>query len=174
MMTRTTFKALWFGGGGVLATWLAVSPNGVPTTSPATADRRPASASGPTAEELNAQAARLRNRTAAVTLRPSTRNPFKFSSPKSTARSSAGREPGSQTPAIEPQIPAVPPGPAPRLSGIARKAGTRTAIISIGEQIYLAGEGDSVGVRFTVVTIDPEAVLLRDGAGVEQRLVLPQ
>ena len=173
-MTRTTFKALWVGGGGVLATWLAVSPNGVPTTSPATADRRPASASGPTAEELNAQATRLRNRTAAVTLRPSTRNPFKFSSPKSAARSSAGREPAVQSPAIAPQIPAAPPGPAPRLSGIARKAGTRTAIISVGEQIYLAGEGDSVAGRFTVVTIDPEAVLLRDDAGVEQRLVLPQ
>ena len=26
-MTRTTLKALWFGGGGVLATWFAVSPN---------------------------------------------------------------------------------------------------------------------------------------------------
>jgi hypothetical protein len=173
-MTRTTFKALWVGGGGVLATWLAVSPTGVPTTSPATADRRPASASGPTAEELNAQATRLRNRTAAVTLRPSTRNPFKFSSPKSVARSSAGREPAVQSPAIASQIPAAAVGPAPRLSGIARKAGTRTAIISVGEQIYLAGEGDSVAGRFTVVTIDPEAVLLRDDAGVEQRLVLPQ
>jgi hypothetical protein len=174
VMTRTTFKALWFGGGGVLATtWLAVSPNGVPTTSPATADRRPASASGPTAEELNAQATRLRNRIDAVTLRPSTRNPFKFSSPKAAALSSAEREAGVQSPAIEPQIPAAPLGPAPRLSGIARKAGTGTAIISIGEQIYLAGEGDSVAGRFTVVTIDPEAVLLRDDAGVELRLVLP-
>jgi hypothetical protein len=174
VMTRTTLKALWVGGGGVLATWIAVSPNGVPTTPAANPDRRPASASGPTAEELNAQATRLRNRTAAATLRPSTRNPFKFSAPKSTARSSAGREPAVQKPAIEPQIPAVPLGPAPRLSGIARKAGTRTAIISIGEQIYLAGEGDSVGGRLTVVTIDPEAVLLRDAAGIEQRLVLPQ
>ena len=174
MMTRTTFKALWFGGGGVLATWLAVSPSDIPTTSPATADRSRASASGPTAEELNAQATRLRSRTAAMTLRPSTRNPFKFSSPKSAARSSAGREPGVQSPAIEPQIPAVPLGPALRLSGIARKAGTRTAIISVGEQIYLAGEGDSVAGRFTVVTIEPEAVLLRDAAGGEQRLVLPQ
>jgi hypothetical protein len=174
VMTRMTFKALWLGGGGVLATWLAVSPNGVPTASRATADRRPASASAPTAEELNAQATRLRNRIAAVTLRPSTRNPFKFSSPRAVARSSAGREPSVQSPAIEPQIPAVPLGPAPKLSGIARKAGTSTAIISIGDQIYLAGEGDSVAGRFTVVTIDPEAVLLRDAAGVEQRLVLPQ
>jgi hypothetical protein len=174
VMTRTTLKALWVGGGGVLATWLAVSPNGVPTTSPATADRRPASASGPTAEELNAQATRLRNRTTALALRPSTRNPFKFSSPKSVARSSGGREPAVQSPATTPQIPVAPLGPVPRLSGIARKAGARTAIISVGEQIYLAGEGDSVAGRFTVVTVDPEAVLLRDDAGAEQRLVLPQ
>jgi hypothetical protein len=40
--------------------------------------------------------------------------------------------------------------------------------------VYLVGEGDSVAGRYTVVTIDPEAVLLRDAAGVEQRLVLPQ
>ena len=65
MMTRTTLKALWVGGGGILATWLAVSPNhGVPATPPAAAVRRPASAAEPTAEELNVQAARLRDRTA--------------------------------------------------------------------------------------------------------------
>ena len=175
MMTRTTLKALWFGGGGILATWLAVSPNdGVPATSPATALQRPASASGPTAEELNAQATRLRNRTAAVTLRPSTRNPFRFSPPKSAARSSEAREAGVPLPSVEPQIAAAPVGPTPRLTGLARKGETRTAIISVGEEIYLAGEGDSVAGRFTVVTIDPEAVLLRDFAGAEQRLVLPQ
>src|SRR5687767_11379116 len=100
-MTRTTFKALWLGGGGVLATWVAVAPNGVPATSPANAARRPASASGPTAEELNAQAARLRNRTAAVILRPATRNPFKFSSPKSAARSSTELERAVQSPPVE-------------------------------------------------------------------------
>jgi hypothetical protein len=65
-------------------------------------------------------------------------------------------------------------GPAPKLSGIAQQAGKRMAILSIGEQIYLAGEGDTVGDRLTVATIDPEAVLLRDDAGVELRLALPQ
>jgi hypothetical protein len=174
-MTRTTLRALWFGGGGILATWLAVSPDqGVPTTSPAAAVRRPASASGPTADELNAQAARLRERTEAVTLRPSTRNPFRFSSPKSAARSSTPRERAAQSAAIEGAMPAAPPAPALKLSGIARKAGTRTAILSGDGQVYLVGVGDSVAGRYTVVTIDPEAVLLRDAAGVEQRLVLPQ
>jgi hypothetical protein len=175
-MTRTTFKALWFGGGGsILATWLAVSPkDGVPITSSATAVRRTASASARTAEELNAQTTRLRNRTTTLTLRPSTRNPFRFNAPKPVSRSSAAREPGIQSPAIELQIPAAPVGPALRLSGLAQKAGKRTAIISAGDQIYLVGEGDSVAGRFTVITIDPEAVLLRDAAGTDQRLVLPQ
>ena len=173
MMTRTTFKALWFGGGGIALSWLAVSPNVAPTASQATAIRRPASASGATAEELNAQATRLRDRTAAVTLRASTRNPFKYSSPKSPARSTA-REPGIQSVPVEPAIPAAAVGPVLRLSGVAQKAGKRTAIISGGGQIYLVGEGDPVAGRFTVVTIDPEAVLLRDAAGAEQRLALPQ
>lgn len=173
-MTRTTLKALWFGGGGILATWLAVSPNqGVPASSPATAVR-PASVTEPTAEELNAQATRLRDRTAAVTLRPSTRNPFRFSSPKSAARSSAPPERGVQSAALEPTLSATPPATVLKLSGIAQKAGKRTAIISGDGQIYLVGEGDSVAGRYTVIKVDPEAVLLRDAAGAEQRLVLPQ
>ena len=56
-MTRTTFKALWVGGGGVLATWLAVSPN--PVCRQRRLRRRtgaPRRRAGPAAEELNAQA----------------------------------------------------------------------------------------------------------------------
>ena len=173
-MTRTTLKALWFGGGGVLATWLAVSPNhGVPATQQAVAVRRPASAAEPTAEELNLQAARLRNRTAAVTLRPSTRNPFRYGTPKLSAPR-ASREREVQQTAIEPAIQAAPPAPTLKLSGVAQKGATRTAVLSGDGQIYVVGVGDSVAGRYTVITIDPEAVLLRDGAGVEQRLVLPQ
>ena len=174
MMTRTTLKALWFGGGGILATWIAVSPNhGVPTTAPTTTVRRPAAASEPTADDLNAQAMRLRDRTAAVTLGASTRNPFRYSSSKSAPRSTAPAERAVQSPAVEPAIPAPPPVTL-KLSGVAQKAGKRTAIISGDGQIYLAAEGDSVGSRYTVVKIDPEAVLLRDADGREQRLVLPQ
>ena len=108
-----------------------------------------------------------------MTLRP-TRNLFRFSSPKSATRASTPRERGVQSAAIEPTIQAAPPAPTLKLSGVAQKAGKRTAILSGDGQIYLVGEGDSVAGRFTVVTIDPEAVLLRDAAGVEQRLVLPQ
>jgi hypothetical protein len=174
-MTRTTLKALWFGGGGILATWIAVSPaQDVPVTTPTTAVRRPAVGIEPTAEQLNEQATRLRDRTRAVTLRPSTRNPFRYASPKSSAASRAARAPGEQPMVIEPTIPTAPPPPALKLSGVAQKAGKRTAIIYGDGQIYLVGEGESVAGRYTVINVDPEAVLLRDASGAEQRLVLPQ
>lgn len=173
-MTRTTLKALWVGGGGILATWLAVSPNpGVQTTAPATAVQRQAVEKEPTAEELNLQTARLRNRSDAAAIRPSTRNPFRYGSRTSSA-SRAPRKDSAPSDAIAPTVPAAPAGPVLKLSGVAQKAGKRTAILSGDGQIYLVGEGDSVAGRYTVVTIDPEAVLLRDAAGVEQRLVMPQ
>ena len=169
-MTRTTFKALWFGGGGVLATWLAVSPHdGVPTASRAADVPRQISASVP--EELNAQAVRLRERREAATLGPSTRNPFRFNAPK--------REPQPIPERVVPAAPepAVAAGPRPpllTLSGIAQKAGKRTAILVGNGQIYLVGDGDSVAGIYAVVRVDAEAVLLRDAAGAEHRLILPQ
>lgn len=175
MMTRTTLKALWVGGGGILATWIAVSPNhGVPTTTQQTAVRRPAPASELTAEDLNAQATRLRDRSAAVRLRPSTRNPFRYGATKSSAPSTGTRARTVQPATIEPAIPEAPTGPVLKLSGVAQKDGKRTAIIASDTQIYLVGEGDSLAGRYTVVKVDPEAVLLRDASGVEQRLILPQ
>jgi Tfp pilus assembly protein PilP len=173
VMTRTTFKALWFSGGGVLATWLAVSPN--PTNNAATtpsAVRRESPPTHATAEELNAQATRLRERTTALALRPSTRNPFTFNTRKVAPRAAATGEP-ADSPALAPVIP-VPVGPALKLSGIARKAGKRTAIISGDGQIYLVSEGDLVAGSYVVVKVDADAVHLLDPAGIEQRLVLPQ
>ena len=174
-MTRTTLKALWVGGGGILATWIAVSPNhGVPTPPQESAVRRPAPASEPTAEDLNAQATRLRDRSAAVRLRPSTRNPFRYGSAKPSARSTGTRERAVQPTSIPPAIPAAPTGPVLKLSGVAQTNGKRTAIIASDTQVYLVGEGDSLAGRYTVVKVDPEAVLLRDASGAEHRLILPQ
>ena len=174
-MTRTTFKALWVGGGGLLATWLAVSPtNSVPATSGNNPPGRLAPASEQTAQDLNALAARLRERTAAVTLRPSTRNPFRFNARKPVTRSSAAREPLVQSAGAVPALTAAVAGPRLTLSGIAQTAGKRTAIISSGAEIYIVTEGDSVAGLFGVVAVDPEAVLLRDAAGTELRLGLPQ
>jgi hypothetical protein len=170
-MTRTTLVALWFGGGGVLATWVAVSPpaKGVPANSPSAAVSRSAAAAE--SEALNAQAARLRERTALATLRPSARNPFRFSAPKPPPRSSM---PLDAPASLAPAMPAAPRPPALTLSGVAQKAGKRTAIISGDGQIYLVAEGDSVAGRFIVEKFDQEAVVLRDPDGSEHRLVLPQ
>lgn len=174
MMTRTTLKTLWFGGGGILATWLAVSPNdGVAVRQPETTLPRPAASNEATADDLNALAARLRDRHAAVALRPSTRNPFRYSSSRSVPRSTVPSDRALQPANIQLVIP-TPPSPQLKLSGVAQKAGKRTAVISGDGQIYLVAEGESVAGRYTVVKIDPEAVLLRDDTGAEQRLVLPQ
>src|SRR5262245_37038628 len=84
MMTRTTLTALWFGGGGMLAMWVAVSPNrGGPGASQQTAVQRQTAAREQV--DLSEQARRLRERHAATALGPSTRNPFRFSAPKSAA-----------------------------------------------------------------------------------------
>ncbi len=174
-MTKSTLKALWWGGGGVLATWLAVTPNpGVPTETATTV--RPAVMREPTAEDLNAQADRLRSRTNAVALRPSTRNPFRFSAQRSAAPAGE-RFVSSPAPAVVvPSLPAAPLLPPLRLSGVTEKrtpeGARRTAVISGDGQLYLAGVGDTVAGRYTVVTIDPEAVFLRDASGAEIRLVL--
>src|SRR5215203_3393660 len=174
-MTRTTLKALWVGGGGVLATWLAVAPNNpVPAAAPVAAVQRSASPSEPTARELNAQAARLTGRMNAAKLLPSTRNPFRFNPPKHAPQPEPLRALRAQPSAAEPAIPPAPMGPVLKLSGIAQTGGKYTAIISGDGRVYLVGEGESVGGRFTVTAIDPEAVLLRDTSGAEQRLVLPQ
>jgi hypothetical protein len=169
-MTRTTLKALWFGGGGILATWFAVSPNTAvgPVSPPHTVQ-----ASAPKAfEELSAQSTRLRDRRAATTPREATRNPFRFNTPKPVTPPAAQRDLEAAPPMDSP-MPVTPPPPPLTLSGIAQKSGTRTAIITGAGQLYLVAEGDSVAGLYTVVQVDPEAVLLRDAAGTEQRLVLP-
>jgi hypothetical protein len=174
MMTKTALKALWLGGGGVLATWLAVTPNqGVPSSA-TTAAERPAETREPSEADWKAQADRLRTRTAAVTPRGAARNPFRFVTPKS-----GGDRAGSRpSPAVlEPTLTTAPSLPSWTLSGVAEKitpAGVaRTAVITADGQIYLVGAGDSVGGRYTVVAIDREAVILRDADGAELRLSLP-
>jgi hypothetical protein len=174
MMTRTTLKALWFGGAGVLTTWLAVSPNpGRPAAAQQFSVPSTTTKTESTAEGLNAQADRLRERTAAVGLRASTRNPFQFNSTR-TRPTSPGtpREQDAAPMAIASPLPVQPPPPVMTLAGIAQTAGKRTAIITIAGQLYLVREGDSVAGRYAVAKIDAETVLIHDTDGVEQRLVL--
>jgi hypothetical protein len=173
VMTKSTLKALWFGGGGLLATWLAVTPQeNVPATAPASGVERPTTSNEPRADDLNAQTDRLRDRTTPDTLRPSTRNPFRFSSPKPQT---PNKPPTIPEPAIANAVLSLaPPPPALRLAGVTQKAGHRTAVISGESQLYLVSEGDSVAGRYIVVTVDAEAVVLRDDTGTELRLALPE
>lgn len=171
MMTKSTLKAAWLGG-GVVATWLAVTPDGVPP-SRAIDVRQPTTAHEPSAEDLNMLAERLRERTQAVAPRPSTRNPFRFN-----AR--AVQMPGRATPSVAPDVlPANPVAPPPlplSLAGIAEnktlQGVRRSAVLTINGEIYLVGEGDSVAGRYTVIAVDPEAVVLRDASGDQVRLIL--
>ena len=166
-MTRTTLKALYFGGGGIIATWLAVSPTQVaPSSSENVPTQRPAAATELSAEHLNAQTTRLREHAGAVTLDDSSRNLFQYNSHH------AAREVHHAPPQTLPAAPAAPPQPPFTLSGVAQKAGKRTAVMSSGGQIYVVGDGDSFAGRYSVVKVDPEAVLIRDTDGVEYRLIL--
>lgn len=171
-MTKATLHALWLGGGGVLATWLAVTPH---QGAPSAASTSPAATREATAEDLNAQADRLRARTQAVRLIPSTRNPFRFHAPKAAAR--VGMSTALSNEPVTPMMAAEELPPSLSLSGVAEQRTPqgvrRTAVLSGDGQIYLAGEGDSVAGSYIVVTVDPEAVVLRDANGDDLRLTLP-
>jgi hypothetical protein len=175
-MTKATLRTL-FAGGGMLATWLAVTPNdGVPvSTSSATIDRI-AVTRELTADELNAQANRLRDHLKAVPLRPTARNPFRFAEPAPAKRVRTGSDdsgPSAEAPTVIPP----PPQPSFVLVGLTETkspAGSRrTAVISGEGQLFLVAVGESVAGRYVVVTIEPGSAVLRDESGGEIRLVLP-
>jgi hypothetical protein len=173
VITRTTLKALWVGGGGAIATWLAVAPAETPpvaTPSPAVrADERS------NEEDLNAQAERLRARSSAVTLEPSKRNPFRFNAERPAERA-AGRSGFPVALPLAPPMPAVPLPPPFRLVGVTESKVAdgiqRMAVLTGSGQIYLASVGERVAGQFAVVAVEPEAVVLRDETGVESRLLL--
>lgn len=171
-MTRPVLKALSLGG-GALATWLAVAPSGgvrpsVPAAVPTPAAREQA------AGDASAQADRLLLRTRAVTQRGSTRNPFRFGSHRMTAPTGQRADFSANPLVAVPALPAAPPPPTLTLSGVAEKKAPdgvrRMAVIAGDSQIYLVGVGDAVAGRYTVASVEPESVVLRDATGFELRL----
>jgi hypothetical protein len=167
-MTRTTLKALYFGGGGIIATWLAVSPNPLTQSSSASAPaQRPAVATELSAEHLSAQTTRLLERSGAAPLNDSTRNLFQYNSRR------ARRVEAAPPPEIVAPAPTLQPPPF-TLTGVAQEAGKRTAILTAGGQIYMAAEGQAFAGGYTMIKVDPEAALIRDTSGVDYRLVLPR
>src|ERR1051325_2247732 len=75
-MTRTTLKTLWFAGGGLLATWFAVTPTNAPSAQPAATSIAGASDSRKQSiDELTTQEARLRQHLDVLPPKPTARNP---------------------------------------------------------------------------------------------------
>jgi hypothetical protein len=171
VITKTTVKTI-IAGGGVLATWFAVGPTHSTHQSVPAPTVRSAAIQEGTADELNAQARKLRDQVGAARLRPSTRNPFRFGSPRLSTTSKSHAEPAPAAIVPEPAI----VRPQFSLSGVAARntpqGPKRTAVITGSGQLYVVTEGEMVGGQFTVVRIDPEAVLLRDAAGAEITLTL--
>ncbi|HEV3217981.1 MAG TPA: hypothetical protein VGZ27_19805 [Vicinamibacterales bacterium] len=171
-MTKPTLKAL-FVAGGLLGTWLAVTPSDTtPGRSRIAAAERPAAIRESTADNLVSQEARLRDHAGSVPLASSKRNPFRFGSRKPDG---VVPQQGSAAPVIA-AAPPAPPRPDLNFLGVAESKtpqGTRrTAIISGGGQLYLVTEGEPVAGRYRVVTIDSDAVTLRDDSGTDLRLSL--
>lgn len=116
--------------------------------------------------DVQAQAARLRQRLATAPAPHPVRNPFTFearqSMPKRTAAPSAGLPP--------PAPPIAPPDidPVLTLIGVAEDSEetgvVRTAmIVGVGDELFLVRVGQSVG-RYQVVAIGADAVELKDSA----------
>ena len=171
-MTKPTLKTL-LAGGGLVATWLAVTPSD--TTAPkagvTTVERaRPGGAL--LADDLAAEEAKLR-RHDNLPPRPSTRNPFRFGAKQTAATLS---HPGTAAAPLAPTEAAQPAQPSLSLSGIAERktpqGPVRTAIISGEGQLYLVTEGEMVAGRYRVMTVESDAVTLGDERGAEIRLVM--
>jgi hypothetical protein len=174
-MTKTVLKTVWLGGGGVLATWLAVTPAHRVPASGNSATQRNIATPEANADSLNAQADQLRARTRMVMLRPSTRNPFRFTASKPIAPT-RDRSDVPAPAAVESFVPVAPPAASLTLAGVATTntpdGARRTAVISGDARIYLVAAGDSVAGQYTVITVEEDAVLLRDAIGSELRLAL--
>jgi hypothetical protein len=166
-MTKTTLNAL-LAGGGLLATWLAVTPAPKPPASNLAATPRTTAAREVTVDDLNLQEARLREHLGSIPLRPTGRNPFRFG--KGSAEAPAP-SPAAAAPIMAP-APSAPVAPPLSLSGIFNDKGKRTAILTSDSQLYLVKEGESFAGRYRMVTVDSDAVTIKDDSGTETRLVL--
>jgi hypothetical protein len=118
VITRTTLKTLWLAGGGAIATWLAVFPNhGVTTTPSTTTVTRPsATTTEITANEFDSQTEKIRSRANAIKLQQSTRNPFRFNTPKSAGK--PGRR-AARLATVEPHVAAPSAGAIAHPVGVA-------------------------------------------------------
>lgn len=156
--------AVYLGSATVLAAWLASAGVVEQTPQPAAAPTPVRTTGTETlAEEVQAQAGRLRERLAAAPApQQPARNPFAFA-PKPVLR--PARTPAALS--ATPSPPVFPPEPALSLIGLAEDASPkgpiRTAIISAGaDELFLVKVGDFIGARYRVDAIGADAVELFD------------
>lgn len=156
--------AVYLGSATVLAAWLA-SAGVIEQTPQQTAAPTPVQTTGTEtlADEVQAQAGRLRERLAAAPApQHPARNPFAFA-PKAVPR--PARSPAALSPTPSPPVPL--PEPALSLIGLAEdqspKGPIRTAIISAeGDELFMVKVGDFIGGRYRVDVIGADAVELFD------------
>jgi hypothetical protein len=164
-------------GGGLLAAWLATAANTVGVT-PAPAAPEVRVAPDPLLAEVQAQASRLRERLSATTSPATpTRNPYRFASPVPPRAGGAGPDPAPVSGSADlPVAPLPPPPPVLSLIGIAEhhtpEGPRRTAIITSGGELYMAGPNEAVAA-YRVVSVGSDAVELHDAAGSSLVLALP-
>ena len=164
--------AAYLVGGILLAAWLA-SAAGVstrPPVMPLPRQSQEAIELDSVAADVQSQASRLRERLAAAPpVRPSVRNPFAFAEveqvrPKPAPQPAAPPPPFIQQLLSEPNL---------VLLGVAEDGSVRTAMISLGDELLMATEGQPVTSRYRVSKVGPDSVELIDLAtGATRRLLL--
>jgi len=168
--------AAWLGGSTLLAAWLAAAaaPSLAPPPAANASKDEPAEPDRATIA-LAAEAERMRNRLGVVPVpRPVTRNPFLFGSRIAATVLTAPAPAG-----IAPSPAAAAPAPPVTLLGVAEDANAatvvRTAILSLGGELLLVREGESIGNgRYRLHQIGADAIELEDTTDSRTiRIVLP-
>ena len=164
--------AAYFGGGILLAGWLA-SAAGVVLPSPVRFPRRSAEAVqlDAVASNVQSQAARLRHRLAVAPVpQMPVRNPFAFVEAPAPPAVAGPKRPDPVAPLVmEPSA----PEPDLILVGVAEQGSTRTAMIASGDELLMTTEGQTVAGRYRVGKVSPDTIELIDlGTGATRRLSL--
>jgi hypothetical protein len=157
------YVGLTFAAAAWLANAAGLSLNSSPPP-PASTDRAELSSTQVIANEVQTQAVRLRNRLASAPApRQPSRNPFAFAAPiarqPNAPTGTAGR-----TTIAQPSAPAEPPL---QLIGVAERETptgvVRTAMITAdSDELFMLVEGDTLGARYRVKSVAPQAVELVD------------
>jgi hypothetical protein len=168
--------AAYIVGGSLALTWLA-SAAGVRQHVEVPPRQTPVETTGTEtlAADVQAQTERLKQRMAVAPVpQEPLRNPFSFAS-RERPRAQARREPAPVDP---PPMPPMSVEPALELVGVAEHQSpqglVRTAIIStLGEELFLVKEGETVAARYRVKAVGADAVELTDlVTGGIRRLIL--